>query len=70
MYMATYRELQKWIKDQHGFSAKTCWIAHAKELNGLSRGTATNRQSEQRVYPCPSDKLTAIIAAFKHFEML
>lgn len=68
--MATYAELQKWIKEQHGFVSKSCWIADAKEMHRLSRGKAPNRQGEQRVYPCPSEKLVAITEAFRHFGML
>ena len=68
--MATYPELQQWIKERHGFTVKNCWIAHAKELNGMPLGKAPNRQGEQRVFPCPPEKLPVITEAFRHFGML
>lgn len=33
--MATYKDIQKYIKSQHGYEVKTCWIAHAKEIYEL-----------------------------------
>jgi hypothetical protein len=69
--MPTIRELQQWVKAEHGFVPKSCWIAHAKELNNIPRlRLAPNRRREDRVYPCPSDKLPAITAAFRHFGLL
>lgn len=35
--MATYKEIQKYVKDIHGFVPKTCWIAHMKEVCGIDR---------------------------------
>jgi hypothetical protein len=68
--MATYQEIREWVKNHHGFKPKTCWIAHCKELHGLPLGTAPNRQGEERVEPCPSDKIAAIAQALRHFGML
>jgi hypothetical protein len=51
--MATYREIQDEVQRKHGQSVKTCWIAHVKELNGLSPRMAVNRLSPlTRKYPC------------------
>ena len=33
--MSTYRRIQEYVKRQYGFTPKTCWIAHVKELCGL-----------------------------------
>lgn len=30
--MATYKEVQTYIREKHGCTVKTCRIAHAKEL--------------------------------------
>ena len=68
--MATYKDIAAWVKERYGFSIKTCWIAHCKELYGLPVGTAPNRQGEGRTNPCPTDKQPAIRAAFQHFGML
>ena len=27
-----YRQIQDWVKAEYGFTPKTCWIAHCKEL--------------------------------------
>lgn len=69
--MATYKEIQEYIKVTYGSTIKTCWIAHMKELCGLKRKDAINRKdTNKRVYPCPEDKQEFIREAFKHFDML
>ncbi|CAG0971083.1 putative RNA methyltransferase [Anaerolineae bacterium] len=68
--MATYKEIQKYVKQRYGFVAQTCWIAHVKELNGLDVRRSPNRQSSRRVKPCPLDKQEPIREALKHFGML
>jgi hypothetical protein len=65
--MATYKDIQDWVKEHHGFVAQTCWIAHCKELNGLSLRDAANRKGEERIKPCPEDKRAAIEQALRHF---
>ena len=64
--MATYRQIQKWVRCQYGWIPKTCWIAHCKELAGLERRDAPNRDPERR-HPCPQEKREAIFAAFRRF---
>jgi len=68
--MATYQEIQKWVREHHGFQPETCWIAHCKEIYGLPVGEAPNRRGQQRVKPCPPEKRLAIKKAFEHFGML
>ena len=68
--MATYREIGAWVKREYGFTVKTCWIAHCKELCGLPRRDAPNRYGVWRVQPCPQNKEAANKAAFKHFGIL
>lgn len=52
--MATYRDIQDDIRSRHGFTVKTCWIAHVKELSGLHPRKAVNRLSaNKRRVPCP-----------------
>ncbi|MCE7886960.1 MAG: hypothetical protein DYH13_05585 [Alphaproteobacteria bacterium PRO2] len=67
---ATYKEIQNWVRQNHGFLPKTCWIAHCKELYGLPVSNAPNRQSDKRMVPCPPDKQGAIKAAFRNFKLL
>ncbi len=68
--MATYKQLQAWVKEHYGFAPKTCWIAHVKEKEGLAPRRAPNRKGVERVYPCPEDKIEPIKSALKHFGML
>ena len=52
--MATYREIQAWIKKQHGFVPKTCWIAHVMSDYNLTTRQASNRMNAAfRREPCP-----------------
>jgi hypothetical protein len=67
---ATYQEIQKWVREHHGFVPKTCWIAHCKEIYGLPVGAASNRQGEERTEPYPPDKIPALTQAFRHFGLL
>jgi hypothetical protein len=66
--MATYEEIQDWVRNQYGFSVKTCWIAHAKETCGLKPRLAPNRYNPKiRTNPCPPEKLDSIKNAFRFF---
>ncbi|MFX0150964.1 MAG: hypothetical protein ACFFAJ_09300 [Candidatus Hodarchaeota archaeon] len=59
--MATYKEIQVWVKQNYGFSPKTCWIAHVKEICGLKAKPAWNRaHSNKRQEECPIKKQEAI----------
>lgn len=68
--MPTYAQIQDWIKAEYNFRPKTCWIAHCKEIYGLQRRDAPNRQGAVRTHPCPQSKQPAIEAAFRHFGLL
>jgi hypothetical protein len=69
--MATYKEIQEWVKKQNELTVKTCWIAHAKELSGIELRRAPNRRDpSKRLHPCPDAKLPAIKAALEHFGMI
>lgn len=69
--MATYKQIQEYVKEKYGFSPKTCWIAHMKEVCGVPVKNAPNRRSpNSRVFPCPADKEPAIREAFEHFKMI
>jgi hypothetical protein len=69
--MATYREIQDWVKAEHGYVVKTCWIAHCKEIAGLPLKISHRRYvSNIRQVPCPTEKKQAIMDAFNHFGMV
>jgi len=62
--MATYKEIQAYVKEQNNITVKTCWIAHVKEMNGLIE------KNLNRKYPCPTNKIQIIENAFKNFGMI
>ena len=69
--MATYSQIQEYIKQRYGYTCKTCWIAHMKEVCGLNPRKSHNRyDSGARSNPCPIDKQQDVINAFKHFGMI
>jgi hypothetical protein len=69
--MATYKEIQNYIRGKYNYSIKSCWIAHAKELFGLPVRNAPNRISkDSRTNPCPKEKESIIKEAFKNFGMI
>lgn len=69
--MTTYREIQEDIRRIEGRAVKSCWIAHVKELNGLSLRTAPNRRDAgERVYPCPPDMRLLIEASMRRLGVL
>jgi hypothetical protein len=68
--MATYSEIQDYVKGKYHFTPKSCWIADVKERNGLPVRRAYNRISDTRTNPCPEDKVASIIDAFRHFRMI
>jgi hypothetical protein len=67
---ATYREIQKWVKQQFKYVPATCWIAHCKEIYGLPLGDSHNREGAKRAKPCPAEKQPDIKKAFQHFGLL
>lgn len=69
--MATYKMIQEYVKDKYGYKPKSCWIAHVKEICGLTPKASPNRHLlTRRTNPCPQDKQSDIIDTLKHFEMI
>ncbi len=69
--MATYEQIQEWVKVRYGIAVKTCWIAHVKVLCGLKVQSAPNRiNKNKRQNPCPPDKREIIKRALRHFGMI
>jgi len=63
----TDQEIQKWVFRHHGLKIETYWIAHCKELCGLTAAAADSRRDWQM---CPPEVQTAIKQAFRYFGML
>lgn len=69
--MATYKQIQNDVRQRHHITVKSCWIAHVKELNGLSPRPAPNRiTSDKRKYPCPDDIRPIIEDSMKNLGLL
>lgn len=69
--MATYKQIQEFVKNTHGYSPKTCWIAHMKELLGLKPRIASNRYFvTSRTNTCPVKKQIDLEEAFRHLNMI
>ena len=68
--MATYRDIQAYVKQKYGFVPQTCWIAHVKQLSSLVVPRSPNRQGVKRVKPCPPNKKEPVREALKHFGII
>ena len=71
IHIATYTQIQAYIKEHYGYTAKSCWIAHMKEECGLQPKISPRRYSkEKRVHPCPTTKQADLLETFKYFKMI
>ena len=69
--MATYKEIQKYVKDKYQINIDTCWIADIKEKHGIKTRIAPNRLSNtNKVKPCPPKMESFIEEAFIFFGMI
>lgn len=69
--MATYKQIQEFLKNEHGRTFKSCWIAHVKSDHGLTKRQAPNRyEPDKRVHPCPHEYRQHVENALKHFKMI
>lgn len=69
--MATYKEIQDYVKATYGFVPKSCWIAHMKEICEIPVKIAPYRISpNKREKSCPPEKMNHNKEAFVHFDML
>jgi hypothetical protein len=69
--VATYREIQNYVRTHDAFVPKPCWIAHVMSDHGLTSRQAPNRISAtERKHPCPEAKRPAIMTALRHFQMV
>lgn len=69
--MVTYREIQNYIKNKYGYSVKSCWIAHVKEMCGLDVKVSPRRTDiNKRKVLCPEGKVKPIKEAFRYFGII
>ncbi|MFW3962343.1 hypothetical protein [Acinetobacter radioresistens] len=69
--MATYKQIQEYLKDKNGRTFKSCWIADIKSQYGLTKKQAYNRYDpDKRVHPCPEQYKEKVEEALRHFQMI
>jgi len=69
--MDSYEAIRADIRQRYGLVVKNCWIAHVKELNGLSIRQAPNRIiGARRRYPCPDDARPMIEESLQRLGLL
>lgn len=69
--MATYKQIQAYVRNAFGLYVATCWVAHVKEICGLRPRPAPNRANKKiRANPCPTNKILPIKKTFRHFGMI
>ncbi len=69
--MATYKEIVEEVLHKENRWIHTCWIAHVKELNGLTLRRAANRfPGKTRANPCPGWARPLIESAMQHLGVL
>lgn len=69
--MATYKQIQFFLKEKYLPTFKSCWIAHVKCDFGLTRGKSPNRKDpDTRMHSCSDKYRDHIIDALRHFGMI
>jgi hypothetical protein len=69
--MATYDNILQYIRQHHRKWVHTCWIAHVKEINGLTTRRAPNRlPGRTRQNKCPSWARPLIEDALRYYKMI
>lgn len=67
--MATYSQIQAYIKEKYGFLPKTCWIADVKESCSLPVRKAYNGEGKRK-HHCPPNRREFIVEALRHFKII
>jgi len=69
--MATYRQIQDYIRENGNGNVRSCWIADIKERHKIPVRRAWSREpGPKRVNPCPDRKTAVIENALRHFKMI
>ena len=69
---ATYKEIQEWVQEKYGLHVTHLNIAQVKRKHGIiERDNYNKPKSPDSKQPgCPEEKVKAIEAALKHFQMI
>ncbi|MCW5937605.1 MAG: hypothetical protein KIT11_09905 [Fimbriimonadaceae bacterium] len=68
--MATYTEIDAYVRRTYGYVPKPCWIAHVKAHYRLNCGPFGRARNHERKVKCPPQKWQDIEAALEHFGMV
>lgn len=69
--MATYKQIRADVMEHNKLYVQSCWIAHVKELHGLSFRLAHNRRfADCHLQPCPDHMRPLIEASFRRLKMV
>ena len=67
--LATYKQIQEYVVKKYGVTVKTCWIADVKDIYGLVKCPAPNREWERK-NPCPLKYWDMIEDALRYFRCM
>ena len=69
---ATYEQIQAWVQEKYGFHVTHQNIAQVKQKHGIIERENYNKPKlfDSRQLRCPEEKVKAIEAALKHFQMI
>ena len=69
---AEYEEIQDWVQKKYGFHVSHLNIAQVKRKYGIIERENYNKPKspDSRQPGCPEEKVKAIEAALKHFQMI
>ena len=70
-WYATYTEIKEWIKSEYDLKVSSLYVAQIKGKCGIEKRLNYNvGDNKSRVPKCPPEKEKAIVAAFRHFNMI
>lgn len=68
---ATYTEIKEWIKSEYDLKVSSLYVVQIKDKCGFEKRLNYNTgENKSHVPKCPPEKEKAIMAAFRHFNMI
>lgn len=69
---ATYNEIRNWVQEHYGMHVTNLNIAQVKQKNGIIERENYNKPKspDSKQPQCPEEKIKAIEAAMRHFQMI
>lgn len=70
-WCATYTEIKEWIKSEYDLKVSSLYVAQIKDKCGFEKRLNYNLgDNKSHVPKCPQEKEKAIMAAFRHCNMI